>query len=69
MTICIAAIAADDKSIVCVADKMLSFGDMAGQIQWDSNVTKMIPVNSGKYLTLFAGSLPIAGRLSPKLIS
>jgi hypothetical protein len=39
---------------------MLSFGDLyQGQVQWDSNITKMIPINSGRYLALFAGSLAI----------
>jgi hypothetical protein len=60
MTICISALADDGKAIVCVADKMLSFGDLSqGQLQLDSNVTKMIPINSGRSLVLCAGTLAI----------
>lgn len=60
MTICIAAIAGNGNEIVCVADKMLSFGELSQEyVQWDSNVTKMIPIQSGRCLALFAGSLPI----------
>ena len=50
MTICIAALA--DGAIVCIADKMLSFGDHS---EWDSDVTKIHRV-AGTHV-LFAGGL------------
>lgn len=50
MTICISALA--DEAIVCIADKMLSFGDYS---EWDSDVTKILRI--GKTHVLFAGGL------------
>ena len=52
MTICVAAIAKDYKAIVCVADKALSYQD---QIQWDSDVSKMIQINPSGTLLMFSG--------------
>lgn len=52
MTVCVAAIAADFKAIVCVADKALSYGDY---IQWDSDSSKIIKVNPSGTLLLFSG--------------
>jgi hypothetical protein len=55
MTICIAAVAGGGSSIVCVADKMLSFGDF---YQWDSHVTKIVAIGSSGAVGLIAGSVP-----------
>lgn len=52
MTVCIAALAADSKAIVCVADKALTYG---GYIQWDADSAKMIPLNPSGTLLMFSG--------------
>src|SRR5260370_1700483 len=52
MTICIGALAAGGKSIVCVADKGLSYGP---GIQWDSDSTKIVPVGSSGVQALISG--------------
>src|SRR6516165_11814743 len=41
LTICIAALADSGNAVVCVADKMLSFGDYS---QWESDVTKIVRI-------------------------
>lgn len=52
MTVCIAALAANFKAIVCVADKALSYGDY---IQWDSDSSKIVKINPSGTLLLFSG--------------
>jgi hypothetical protein len=52
VTICVAALAADFKAIVCVADKALAYGD---QIQWDSDGSKIIKINPSGTLLMFSG--------------
>jgi hypothetical protein len=52
MTICIAALAADSKAIVCVADKALSYGE---EIQWDSDSAKMIYLEPANSIVMFSG--------------
>jgi hypothetical protein len=52
VTVCIAALAADFRAVVCVADKALSYGDY---IQWDSDSSKIIKVNPSGTLLLFSG--------------
>ena len=58
MTICIAALADEGNAIVCVADKMLSFTNPLGDYaQWDSDVTKIIPIPKTSIHAFIAGSL------------
>lgn len=38
MTVCLAALAAQSKAVVCVADRALTYGD---RIQWDADIGKM----------------------------
>ena len=52
MTVCVAALAAHRRSIVCVADKALSYGDY---IQWDSDSSKIIKLNPSGATLLVAG--------------
>jgi hypothetical protein len=54
MTICISALADRGAAIVCVADKMVSFGEY---LQWDSDVTKIIHIPGSRCVALVAGSL------------
>ncbi len=57
MTICVSALAAEHKAIVCVADKALSYDD---QTQWDSDGNKMIQINPSGTLLMFSGDeLPL----------
>ncbi len=53
MTVCIGALAADSKAIVCVADKALTYGEY---IQWDADSTKMIPLTPGGTMLMFSGN-------------
>ena len=62
MTVCIAALAADSKTIVCVADKALSYGDY---FQWDSDSTKIIRLESrGMAILISGGEVGISKVLS-----
>jgi len=58
MTVCVAALAADMKAIVCVADKALSYG--GGHIQWDADSGKITKLNPSGSLVMLsdAGSGP-----------
>ena len=42
MTVCVASLSDNEKCIVCVADKALSYGDY---IQWDSDCSKIISLH------------------------
>src|ERR1700685_918796 len=42
MTVCVAALAASSRAIICVSDKALSYG---GLIQWDADCSKIIRLN------------------------
>jgi len=64
VTVCIAALAADSKTIVCIADKALSYGD---QIQWDADSSKITTLDNNKSLILMAGSEGPTNRLLRKL--
>src|SRR5580700_6103959 len=52
MTVCVAALASMSRSIVCIADKALSYGD---QISWDSDGSKMFELNPSGTIVMFAG--------------
>ena len=52
MTVCAAALAANSRAIVCVADKAISYGEY---IQCDSDSSKMVRLDSDKCVALFAG--------------
>jgi hypothetical protein len=51
MTVCVAALAAETKAIVCVADKALTYGNY---IQWDSEGGKIIKLNPSGSLAMFS---------------
>jgi len=53
MTVCVAALGSGGATIVCVADKALSYGDY---IQWDSDSTKLVPLGTGDTVALVAGT-------------
>lgn len=53
MTICIAALAGHGRTIICIADKALSYGD---HIQWDADSSKITTLDDNKSLILMAGS-------------
>jgi hypothetical protein len=65
MTVCVAALAADFQSIVCVSDKALSYGD---QIQWDSDSSKIIKINPSGTLLLFSGGEESSSKVLGKFI-
>lgn len=54
LTICISALADGGKAVVCVADKMMSFGDYTN---WDSDVTKIVDVKGIDGFALISGGL------------
>jgi hypothetical protein len=66
MTVCIAALAAQGKAIVCMADKALSYGDT---IQWDSDSSKMFALRSGGLVIMFSGDEEPISRILGKIIA
>jgi len=64
VTVCLAALAADSRVIVCVTDKALTFGD---KIQWDSDSSKITTLDNNKTLILMAGSESPTNRVLRKI--
>jgi hypothetical protein len=52
MTVCISALAAHSRAVVCIADKSVSYGD---KIQWDSDSSKMFQLRPSGALVMFSG--------------
>src|SRR4030081_1591998 len=65
MTVCLAALAQDSRAIVCMADKALSYGDY---IQWDSDSSKMIPLEPSGSLVMFSGAEKGMSRVLAELL-
>jgi hypothetical protein len=55
MTVCIAAIAADSRAIVCIADRALTFTGLSASAQTDSGVTKIIEIPKTNWCAMFSG--------------
>jgi hypothetical protein len=55
MTVCIAALAAKSKAIVCIADRALTFAGDKASAQTDSGVTKIIDVADSHWCAMFSG--------------
>lgn len=55
MTVCIAAIAAESKAIVCIADRALTFAGAMASAQTDSGVTKIIDIPGTNWCAMFSG--------------
>ncbi len=66
MTVCIGALAADSKAIVCVADKALTYGE---RIQWDADSTKIIQLEPGAPVVLMSGGEEESSRVIRSLHS
>lgn len=65
MTICIGALAAGGKSIVCVADKAVTYGeDIQGE---DTDSTKIVPVGRNGAHALISGDETSVGRVLSKI--
>jgi hypothetical protein len=71
MTICAAALAASSRAIVCIADKALTFGDgtMLQAMTWDSDSTKIVPLNQAGMVCLFAGGEDGISRVLSKFLA
>jgi hypothetical protein len=75
VTICAAVLAANSKAIVCIADKALTFdsgqegGPPLQSIQWDSDSTKIVPLNQKGILCMFAGGEDGVSRVLSKLLA
>ena len=54
MTVCIAAIAAKSKAIVCIADRALTFAGATASAQTDSGVTKIIDIPNTHWCAMFS---------------
>ena len=65
MTIVIGTLAKDSSAIVCVADKAVTYGQ---QIQWDADVTKIVPLENGKLIAMFSGSEEPVSRVLGKIV-
>lgn len=55
MTVCIAAIAAKSKAIVCIADRALTFSGVMASAQSDSGVTKIVDIPNTQWCAMFSG--------------
>jgi len=66
MSVCVAALSEDQKAIVCIADKALSYGDA---IQWDSDTSKIIRLGKNGPLVLFAGDEDATTRVLAGLLA
>jgi hypothetical protein len=55
MTVCIAAIAAKSKAIVCIADRALTFAGATASAQSDSGVTKIVDIPNTRWCAMFSG--------------
>lgn len=54
MTVCIAAIAAKSKAIVCIADRALTFAGATASAQTDSGVTKIVDIANTRWCAMFS---------------
>jgi hypothetical protein len=52
MAVCVSALAAQSRAVVCIADKSVAYGD---KIQWDSDSSKMFQLEPSGALVMFAG--------------
>jgi hypothetical protein len=64
MTIAIGALANNSRAIVCVADKAITY---AQQIQWDADVTKIVPLENNRLTAMFSGSEEPVARVLGKI--
>lgn len=54
MTVCIAAISAQSKAIVCIADRALTFAGATASAQTDSGVTKIVDIPNTHWCAMFS---------------
>jgi hypothetical protein len=54
MTVCIAAIAARSRAIVCIADRALTFAGATASAQTDSGVTKIVNIPNTQWCAMFS---------------
>jgi hypothetical protein len=54
MTVCIAAIAAQSRAIVCIADRALTFAGATASAQTDSGVTKIVDIPNTNWCAMFS---------------
>ena len=66
MTVCIAAIAEEGRSIVCMSDRALSYGQTT---QWDSDSSKMFPLRKGGMIIMFSGDEEPTSRILGRVIA
>jgi hypothetical protein len=52
MTVCVAALAARSRALVCIADKSVAYGE---KIQWDSDSTKLFHLKPSGAVVMFSG--------------
>ena len=64
MTVCVAALAAKAKAIVCVADKAITYDDY---IQWDADCDKIVEMNASGTVCLTSGDDESIFRIVRKL--
>jgi hypothetical protein len=55
MTVCIAAIAAKSKAIICIADRALTFAGVGANAESDSGVTKIMDIPGTRWCAMFSG--------------
>ncbi len=55
MTVCITAIAADSRAIVCIADRALTYAGFGANSETDSGVTKIVDLPGVNWCAMFSG--------------
>src|SRR5277367_1962340 len=71
MTVCISAIAAKSKAIVCIADRALTYKGWGADTETDSGITKIIDL-PGNWCAMFSGdslTFPkrVLDRIAPRM--
>jgi hypothetical protein len=66
VTVCVAALAVNGRTIICVADKAISYGE---QIQWDSDSTKIVKLNPSGSLVMFSGDEQATQKVLANMLS
>src|SRR5579863_839448 len=71
MTICIAALAAKSKAIVCIADRAVTYASSTGgaSSQSDAGAEKIVELSSTGWIALVAGNLHFAQKVTDRIIA
>jgi hypothetical protein len=71
MTVCIAALAAHSRAIVCIADRAVTYSSSTGgpSSQADAGAQKIVELGKTGWVALIGGGIPFAQKVTDKLIA